>query len=282
MKTRWVYTRKEDGTAKARLTVRGDLEKRHDYKLGFDPVPADSPTVSRVGLRMFFAIAAQARWNLESFDVPTAFLQADKSYMYNRRQVLYLEPPVELKQYPDEVWECEKVPYGCTDAPRAWYFSFNEWMKSMKGRPVAGDSCIYTFYEKNGELRGQVVIHVDDGIMAGTEEFLREMRSRLKTRWTINEFKRNEFKFCGLWVTKLNACIYVDQQKYADMVDEIPMTRLRASQVTQKMTPNEIKSVQSVAGAANWMATQTRPDLSFDVSELVGLVAHDGTVQCIK
>ena len=108
------------------------------------------------------------------------------------------------------------------------------------------------------------------------------MRRKLQNKWKIQDFKRNEFKFCGLWVTKEKGCIYIEQEKYADMVDDIPMTRFRASQVTQKMIPSEIKSVQSIAGAANWMATQTRPDLSFDVSELVGLIAHDGTVQCMK
>ena len=60
IKTRWVYTRKPDGTAKSRLTVRGDLEARHDVKEGRELVLADSPTASRAGLRMFFAIGVQA------------------------------------------------------------------------------------------------------------------------------------------------------------------------------------------------------------------------------
>ena len=127
------------------------------------------------------------------------------------------------------------------------------------------------------------MVHVDDGIMAGTEEFLKHMRPLLRRRWTIENFSENDFKFCGLWIQKKrNGDIHVTQDKYSEMVTEIPMTRARAAQVTQKMTPKEIKEVQSVAGAANWMSTQTRPDLAFDVSELVGLISHDGTVQCIK
>ena len=151
---------------------------------------------------MFMKIAAQARWNLVNFDVPTAFLQQDKSYMENRRQQLYLKPPPELQKFEDEVWECDKVPYGCTDAPRAWYFTFTEWIKQNKGRPVAGDGCIYTFYDKECDLYGQLVVHVDDGIMAGTEMFLKEMKYLLKSRWDIKKFSENDFKFCGLWIQK--------------------------------------------------------------------------------
>ena len=70
IKTRWVYTRKPDGTAKSRLTVRGDLEARHDVKEGRELVLADSPTASRAGLRMFFAIGVQAGWDFWNFTFP--------------------------------------------------------------------------------------------------------------------------------------------------------------------------------------------------------------------
>ena len=281
--TRWVYTRKDDGSAKARLTGRGDLETRRNVKEGLDPLPTDSPTVSRVGLRMFLAISCQAGWDLMNFDVPTAFLRQDEEYMDSRRQPLWIVPPEDCRASEDEVWECTKIPYGFSDAPRAWYFTFCKWVKeNAHAKQVVGDSCIYTFFDKAGNLRGQLALHVDDGMVSGTAEFLREIKQLLQKRWEIQNFQLNDFKFCGLWIRKVGTCIYVDQEKYAEMVSEIPLTRQRAAQTDDKMTAQEIKAVQSVAGAGNWVATQTRPDLSFDVSELVGLVSHDGTVACIK
>ena len=67
--------------------------------------------------------------------------------MDERRQKLNLEPPVELRSSPDEIWETLKVPYGCTDAPRAWYFTFAKWLCDQGGHALPNDMCIYTFYE---------------------------------------------------------------------------------------------------------------------------------------
>ena len=75
--TRWVYTVKDDGSYKSRLTTRGDVETRRDKAAGVEAVPADSPTVSSKALRMFFALTAFFHWHIDSFDVPTAFLQQD-------------------------------------------------------------------------------------------------------------------------------------------------------------------------------------------------------------
>ena len=222
------------------------------------------------------------QWSLINFDVPTAFLQQDPKYMETRRQPLYLDPPVECKQFEDEIWECLKVPYGCSDAPRAWFKTFLQFMKKQKGKSIPGDQCIYTFHDSEGNLQGQLVIHVDDGIMAGTKAFLERMKIELKKEYNIEKFEMNDFKFCGLWVRKVRSEIIVEQDKYTDMVDEIKIDPRRRSQTHEKMTVEEIRAVQSVAGAGNWLATQTRPDLSFDVSELVGLVSHDGTVECLR
>ena len=150
-------------------------------KEGRELVPADSPIASQAGMRMFFAIGVEAGWDFWNFDARTAFLKQDELYMDERRQKLYLEPPVELRSSPDEIWETLKVPYGCTDAPRAWYFTFAKWLCDQGGHALPNDMCIYTFYE-HGVLVGQLIVHVDDGILAWTPEFLAKMSTKLKTR----------------------------------------------------------------------------------------------------
>ena len=72
--SRWVFTYKDDGTRKARLVVRGFEEK-------FDPdaqdSATDSPTLNRHSLRLIAFTAASRKWRLCSWDVETAFQQAD-------------------------------------------------------------------------------------------------------------------------------------------------------------------------------------------------------------
>ena len=48
------------------------------------------------------------------------------------------------------------------------------------------------------------------------------------------------------------------------------------------LTPHEVHEIQSVCGAAMWLSTQTRPDLAFVTSELIGKVAHDKNGECLS
>ena len=38
---------------------------------------SDSPTVDRISSKIFYAIAANENWNIESIDVTSAFLQGE-------------------------------------------------------------------------------------------------------------------------------------------------------------------------------------------------------------
>ena len=130
---RWVYTRKDSGKAKSRLTLRGDIESRRIYAAGEEAPPTDSPTVSRVAFRIFVALAAMLGWVLWSFDVPTAFLQQEYHHIAARGRPLYVQPPPEARLTEDEVWILNKIAYGMGDAPRAWYLSFSTWIEETLG-----------------------------------------------------------------------------------------------------------------------------------------------------
>ena len=104
IQTRWVYTIKDDGSYKSRLTTRGDVETRRDRAAGIEAVPADSPTVSRKALRLFFALTAFFYWHLDSFDIPPAFLQQDKKFMNHdvKRYILFRRRSV-LRRATDQI-----------------------------------------------------------------------------------------------------------------------------------------------------------------------------------
>ena len=71
--TRYVLTEKADGRIKARFVTKGFQEKFIH--------PSDSPTSSRETVKIFLAIAANARWEVESSDVRSAFLQSEKTFL---------------------------------------------------------------------------------------------------------------------------------------------------------------------------------------------------------
>ena len=286
IQTRWVYTIKDDGSYKSRLTTRGDVETRRDRAAGIEAVPADSPTVSRKALRLFFALTAFFYWHLDSFDIPTAFLQQDKKFYESRRQEIYLVPPKECLEKgdgPDTLWRCIKTPYGMSDAPRSWYLSFSNWIQSIGGEPLPSDPCVYAFRDTTGNLCGHVCIHVDDGVVAGETDFRKWFKTQLVHKWKVTKFVTDEFKFCGLWVKReSDGTITVDQTKYVEMMEPTTATKGRLREMSDRLTADEVKEIQSVAGAGNWVSTNTRPDVAWSMSNLIGELAHTGTVSVLK
>ena len=100
------------------LTIHGDCETRHLKKTGKDLPDVDSPTVSHMATRIFFAIAALFGWWIVGFDVPTEFLQQEYSCAASRRPV-FVRPPREAGLPAGQVWRLHKVSYSLADVPRA-------------------------------------------------------------------------------------------------------------------------------------------------------------------
>ena len=85
--TNWILVEKViDGemAVKARLCVRGDQEEAS--------FRTDSPTVHKSSLNVFFMLAAEKRWQIQTGDVKCAFLQGEEL-----DRDVYLKPPKERR-----------------------------------------------------------------------------------------------------------------------------------------------------------------------------------------
>ena len=126
LRTRWALTWKplnareqaelgKSRKAKARLVILGfqdpDVEK----------LDRDAPTLSRDSRALILQLLASARWEVNSFDIRTAFLRGTRQ----DSRILGVEPPAEmrskLKLQDHEVCELLKSAYGLVNAPLLWY-----------------------------------------------------------------------------------------------------------------------------------------------------------------
>lgn len=115
----WIVIKKKeyDGLKvpiKARLCIRGFKE--------LNPPRADSPTVDRIHTKMFYSIAANEGWDIQTIDVTSAFLQGNQL----QREIL-VGPPKEAVAE-NTLRRMKRAAYGLNDASRKW------WMKVTKGR----------------------------------------------------------------------------------------------------------------------------------------------------
>ena len=165
--SRWILNEKQahDGQkkkVKARLVAKGFQE---EYK-----PQSDSPTVLRDSLKTFLVLAANEKFDLASVDITGAFLQGEKI----EREVFLRPPPDIRKQKPGIIWKLNKSLYGLNDASRNFYFRVRPLLTEAGFQTSGQDEAYFYKYEK-GELVGQVAVHVDDFIIAGSTKFVADV-----------------------------------------------------------------------------------------------------------
>ena len=72
----------------------------------------------------------------------------------------------------------------------------------------------------------------------------------------------------GLDIEQTAEGIIVCQEHYIDEVEEIMLVDKRSRNSDESLSTEESRKLKKVAGQLSWVASQTRPDLSFDALEL--------------
>ena len=73
------------------------------------------------------------------------------------------------------------------------------------------------------------------------------------------------FKYIGVNVVQKDGIIGLHQNDYVDSLEAIGLTQARASRRLDKLGKRELHDFRALVGQLNWLGTQTRPDISFDV-----------------
>ena len=248
--TRYVLTEKADGSIKARFVTKGFQEEFFH--------PSDSPTSSRETVKIFLAIAGNEKWSVESSDVRSAFLQSE---MIDRD--VFVEPPEERKK-PGIIWKLRKPVYGLNDASRKWFLSFKNTLFQLGMKQSQRESCLF-YFQKENKLHGFLIIHVDDVLSAGSKEFL-PVIEKLRSKYTFGKVEQGTFVYTGLNIHQTqDKELFVNQN---DFVDKLTMNEFSSNEPDHILEKNENRMVRKSQGQLSWLATQTRPDLSFDAFNL--------------
>ena len=254
--TRWVITQKEqenDKYIKARLVVKGFQEDER--------IQTDSPTAAKSTLRMVIALAANESWSLQTIDIKAAFLQG-KSLM----REIFVIPPKE-KRKDGILWKLNKVAYGLGDASRNWYLSVKDELQKLGMKQSKLDNALFRWY-RHGKIEGIFIMHVDDFLFCGTSNFEKTIIDRIANKYKVGKRQTDNFKYVGLNISNTEKGIIIDQEQYGESLEEIHIPLHRKGDKQSPLNKEEQEYLMSVAGQINWLATQTRPDLSYEALEL--------------
>ena len=120
---------------------------------------------------------------------------------------------------------------------------------------------------------------MDDFCWGGSKIFRQSVIENIKSTFVIKSEEVTKFKYVGLDIEQKEEEIMISEDKYVETLKAIPY--FVSSERMDRQNPIDKTVVRQVNGKLNWIATQTRPDLSFDVSEFSSFMKR-GNVECFK
>ena len=256
MSVRWVTTEKiKNGkpVVKSRLVARGFEENSTDLH-------KHSPTCSKEAVRLTLSVASAHEWRCNSIDVKTAYLQGKPI----EREV-FLRPPPEFDE--GQLWKLNKTVYGLSDAARQWYLRLKEELLNLGMLISPLDPALFS-WRKDGSMKGILCLYVDDILWSGEASFKLEVIDKLSDMFTISNSSSKVFKYIGLNIENPDdGTSSIDQCDYITTVRPIPLSKARMNNKHSELTEKEKGEYRSLVGQLNWIATQTRPDIAFDVCD---------------
>ena len=145
-----VFTIKRDGTHKARVVARGDLQKKETF------AEIDTDILSIESLKLFIIIALQRSYHIRTIDINHAFLYAEI------KEKLYIVHPYD-KRY---VTPLKKSLYGLRQSPKNW----NDTLREYMNRNGFYDNEFSPGFFMSRDGSSMIAVYVDDCLLAAKTE----------------------------------------------------------------------------------------------------------------
>jgi hypothetical protein len=273
---KWVYRIKSGGVYKARVVVKGYLQKE-----GVDFQEIFAPTAKHITLRVVLHLAAVHDWELEQIDFVTAFLNGDLEEEIFMEQVPGHEDP----KYPDRVCKLKKALYGLKQAPRQWFAKLKAALTSMGFVQHAADSCL--FMRMTGVQVFLVVVYVDDLILAASSKTeLKDFKQTMADKFAMKDLGELE-TYLGLKIIRdrEKRTIALSQSKYIEnMLERFELMEAHPCPTPLELghdltspvhtsAPKSSVPYPQLVGTLMYIMVCTRPDICYALSVLTRYMA---------
>jgi hypothetical protein len=302
-----VWSRTSDDHRKCRSCIAGNFQE-------FDPL-AQRWTAQAEPSSIFIAakLAAVRMWTVSKLDVKGAFLNAP---IPENELILVQPPKqwadwgiVE----PHVVWKLNRAVYGLRQSPKWWSderdLRLKELRVTMNGEKYylqqnEADSQVWSIAklspcgrvglpsDSTGVQLGLLCVYVDDFLILAPSGPVRDaLVESMKSLWEFGKERvltpESPLTFLGIdWTIARNGDIHLSQERFAqellkkyNMHNCRPVQNITLDKPPEKddiPTPEELTELQSYAGAFNWLATRTRPDLAYFTSLLASSASRKG------
>lgn len=234
------------------------LHKDIDYKETF------SPTTRYDSIRIILSLAARENYELQQFDVKTAFLHGELL------EDVYMEVPEGVQAEPGKICKLLKSLYGLKQASRCWNRKFSSFLTTYGFEMCPSDNCV--FVGNFNDHKVILILYVDDALLLSkSNNTLLHIIKDLEQMFKIKVLNLN--MFIGMEIIKSNGSIVLSQKQYIDQI----IRKFNMSEANPCSTPadnnvilkeNMNKCVvdfpyREAVGALMFLSTVSRPDISY-------------------
>eukprot|EP00170_Pyropia_yezoensis_P002164 contig_9108_g2168 len=256
---------------KSRAVVCGNLQV-----FGRDHTEVWAPVARKATLMALLAVAAADKLLLYQLDVETAFLNGPVE------EELYVRQPKGYERGdPTLVFRLRKALYGLKQAARQWYLELVNLMLRMGMTQSDADPCLF-YHDGDGGRRMFVLFYVDDILLAAANQSdIEVMKEKVMTAFASRDIGPPTF-FLGLHIWRsddLQRLTVCQRQYVKTLLERNGLTNANRVQLPiavgvplQKdgdaLDDKGRAEYQALIGGLLYLASCTRPDISFAVGRL--------------
>lgn len=293
--SKWVYKikRSQDGEVKfkSRLVAQG-----FSQQFGVNYNETYSPVVKNSAVRMLFAVAVKNKLKIEQIDIKNAYVNSEL------KEDVYIEQPrgFENGDRNKFVLKLRKSLYGLKQSGATWNKCFNELLvNKLKFRRAEVDPCVYIRGHNINEMV-ILTVYVDDVlIFSRNQSVINSVKNEINNEFEIDDIGAVK-RVIGMNVSCSDKKITINQRSaIEDLLKSSGMEACKS--VKSPMEPglklekcdnkncssaDRVNGTEyrSVIGSLNYIASTTRPDLTFSVSFLsqYNLCPHKEHMAAVK
>ena len=195
-----------------------------------------------------------------------------------------MHQPEGYKDDTGRICELIKTLYGLKQSGREWNIELDEKLKRFNFQRLCSDLCVYI--KRDGNDVVIITVWVDDLlIFASSNKLMEQTKSNLRTQWEITALGEPT-KIIGIEITQTDKSITISQKIYIESILEREGLS-RSNSVTTPFDPNiklepnpdgnegnRSNSFARLLGELQYLANNTRPDITYAVNRLASYTAN--------
>jgi hypothetical protein len=241
--------------AKSRWCIHGHKDPDTGTLVTYAPTPQSE------GMMMFLQVGLNYEMKFGFSDVSNAFCQSNR--LRRPRGPLFAEPCEGLNLPPGSLIIIDVPVYGLDDAPASWRATVTDFLVEDIGceRNLVEPCWFSKFHPKTGELMAQVLVEVDDFIVAAVPSYYGELKNIMQKRFNFGKWQEDEAEYAGRHIRCQADTILIDQNKYIqEQIHPIQLVKGRRQATDRNLSTEEFNSLRSLIYKINWVARESRPE----------------------